>query len=45
MACPLSLQSEDAPPAILNISHFVLDKSALHRRLSRQDVFFIYAGR
>ena len=24
---------------ICNISYFVLDKSALHRRLSRQDVF------
>ena len=24
---------------ICNISHFVLDKGALHRRLSRQDVF------
>ena len=33
------MQSETAPPAIFNISHFVLDKSALHRRPSREDAF------
>nr|DAX29350.1 MAG TPA: hypothetical protein [Caudoviricetes sp.] len=34
-----------APPVICNIPRFFLNKSVLHRHLSRQDVFFIYAGR
>ena len=39
------MQSETAPPVVCNIPHFFLNKSALHRRLSRQGVFlFMQVG-